>query len=73
MITTQISYVPMSCAHCHRAITGNSVMTNGSGLYYHPECYPPMQVAFAQPIDYDRIRQIVREEIAALKETTNGN
>jgi hypothetical protein len=60
--------IPMVCAKCHKPITGSSLTLSSGGEYYHPECAPWASLAPpAEKIDYDRIRQIVREEIAAAK------
>jgi hypothetical protein len=68
--------IPMVCAKCHKPITGSSMTLSGGGEYYHQECAPGMSFSFAVPpekIDYDRIRQIVREEIAAAKSMRRGD
>jgi hypothetical protein len=68
-MTAETTYVSMTCAHCYRPMLGPSV-THSGGLYYHPECSPGMRPTFTAPpekIDYDRIRQIVREEISKAK------
>jgi hypothetical protein len=61
---SETTCIPMVCAHCRRPILGSAVMTNGGGLFYHPECSQSWSMGWPPaPIDYDRIRQIVREEI----------
>lgn len=61
------SAVNWICSGCGRRL-GNVGSTNGDGRYYHPGCYPQGWAStWNLPIDYDRIRQIVREEIAAIR------
>jgi hypothetical protein len=66
---SETAYATWVCAKCHKPIFGNFV-TYGSGPdlpVYHTECAPSgMSFSFVplhENIDYDRIRQIVREEI----------
>jgi hypothetical protein len=54
------------CASC--GVPLNSSATVIGGLFYHPQCAPQTGWAAGipmQPIDYARIREIVREEIRA--------
>ena len=66
MSTAEIT--AMVCARCRKPILGGSVIWGSDGMR-HPECGPQtwQQAWPPAPIDYDRIRQIVREEIAAAK------
>jgi hypothetical protein len=68
-MTAGTTAIIMKCSRCDGPFSG-AMLTHGDGLYYHPQCSPLSgwgQTWPALPIDYDRIREIVREEIVAAK------